>query len=78
MIAGVMGKKQNGAFSNVCFLVSPPSIPKTALLLKGNTILDFLSGCLGQKTLVQLLDVPHAVGVSSDRSVLEMYPQQLS
>ena len=50
----------------------------TALLLKGNAVLDFLSWCLGQKTPAQLLDVPRAGGVSSDRLALETYPRQLS
>jgi hypothetical protein len=35
-------------------------------------------GVWDEKTLVQMLDVPHAVGVSSDHYGLEMYPQQIS
>lgn len=75
-----MGQRQKGAFSDAGFgiRVSPLSTPKAALLQKGKAVLDFLSWCLGQKTLVQLLDVPRAGGVSSDGFVLEMYPQQLS
>ena len=57
---------------------SPESSQDSSAILKGNAVLDFLSQSLGQKTLVQLRDVPRAVGVSSDRLVLETSPPQLS